>query len=616
MKPPAPCQAWHPHGAMSDGELILVAGALLAAGIAASLLAARVRLPGLLLFLGLGMVIGSDGLGWIDFSDYELARTIGIVALALILFEGGLTAGFDEIRPVLRPALGLALVGTFLTAAITGLAAAWLFDLSTLEGLLLGSIIASTDGAAIFALLRGSTLRRRLAHTLEGEAGFNDPVAVLLVIGFIDWIEKPDYGAWRHGDAVREELGHRRCWPGRAVGWLAVRGPAAARGSTPGLYPVATLATAAVAFGAADTLHGSGFLAAYVAGWCSARRAIPARRTVTVFHQGLALGRADRDVPRARPARVPEPTLDDVWIEGTALALARCCSWRGRWRPSSARRSTRFTIGRAGGARLGRAARRGAGRARDVPGDRRACADSREFFNIVFFAVVISTLVQGTTFEPLAQRLGVTTNEPALPRPLAETGTIRRLGAEVLEFPVGPEDARGRPSGARARPAARRAAHGDRPRRARRCCRAARRASRRATSCTWSCAARWQTRWTAWSSAGRRAAGRATPPSSSASCVGSRGVFTLAAVDRGGGRRRRVSDRGRRRPGARAPAHAPRPPRRAASCSPTAATRSPGRRLRWAARGSCRPTRGAAWRARPTTTARAWWQEVIGALAR
>src|SRR5919205_3730902 len=94
---------------MSDGELILVAAALLAAGIAASLVASRVRLPGLLLFLGLGMAIGTDGLGWIDFDDYELARTIGVVALALILFEGGLTAGVEEIPPLLRasPSLGV-----------------------------------------------------------------------------------------------------------------------------------------------------------------------------------------------------------------------------------------------------------------------------------------------------------------------------------------------------------------------------------------------------------------------------------------------------------------------------------------------------------------------------
>ena len=126
---------------MSDGELILVAGALLAAGLAAALLAGRLRVPGLLLFLGLGMLIGSDGLGWIDLSDYELARRIGIIALAAILFEGGLVAGFSEIRPVLRPGLTLAVFGTIVTAAIIGVAAVWLFDLSTLEGLLLGAIL-------------------------------------------------------------------------------------------------------------------------------------------------------------------------------------------------------------------------------------------------------------------------------------------------------------------------------------------------------------------------------------------------------------------------------------------------------------------------------------------
>ena len=156
---------------MDDAELILVAGSLLAAGIGAALLAARLRLPGLVLFLALGMAIGSDGIGWIEFDDYELARTIGVIALALILFEGGLTSGYLEIRPVLRPALSLAVLGTIVTAVITGLAASWLLGFSALEGLLLGSILAATDGAAIFALLRGSTLRRRLARTLEGESG-------------------------------------------------------------------------------------------------------------------------------------------------------------------------------------------------------------------------------------------------------------------------------------------------------------------------------------------------------------------------------------------------------------------------------------------------------------
>jgi cell volume regulation protein A len=426
---------------VTDGELILVAGALLAAGIAASLLAARIRLPGLLLFLGVGMLIGSDGAGWIDFGrtpeDYELARTIGVVALALILFEGGLTAGFEEIRPVLRPALGLALVGTFVTAAITGAAATWLFDLSTLEGLLLGSIIASTDGAAIFAVLRGSTLRRKLARTLEGEAGLNDPVAVLLVVGFVDWIQEPGFGA---GDMVLllgQELVIGAA-AGLAVGWLAVEGLRRTRLETVGLYPVATLATAALAFGAADTLHGSGFLAVYIAGLILGSARIPAKRTVTVFHQGLAWV-AQIAMFLSLGLLVFPSELDDVVVEGTALALVLVLVAR----PVATFVSTAFDrFSMAERVVLGWAGLRGA-----VPVVLATfpvidgVEDSLDFFNIVFFAVVISTLVQGTTFEPLARRLRVTTSEPALPRPLAETGTIRRLGAEIVEYPVGPEDA-------------------------------------------------------------------------------------------------------------------------------------------------------------------------------
>ena len=225
---------------------ILVAGALLAAGLGASLIAGRLRVPALVLFLGLGMLVGSDGLGWIDFSNYALARDIGVVALALILFEGGLNAGFDEIRPVLGPSIALAFAGTALTAVVTGLAAAALFGFSTKEGLLVGSIIAATDGAAIFALLRESTLRRKLARTLEGEAGLNDAVAVLLVLACIDWLLEPGYDAADALVLLLRQFG-LGIVAGAVVGWLGVQALQRVRLATAGLYPVASLTIAAIA---------------------------------------------------------------------------------------------------------------------------------------------------------------------------------------------------------------------------------------------------------------------------------------------------------------------------------------------------------------------------------
>jgi cell volume regulation protein A len=421
---------------MTDGEMVLVAGTMLTIGLIASLLAVRVRIPALLLFLGLGMLIGSDGTGWIEFDDYELARTVGIIALALILFEGGLAAGFREIRPVLRPAIGLASVGTVLTAVLSGLAASWIFGFSTLEGLLLGSILASTDAAAVFSVLRGSTLRRQLARTLEGESGMNDPVAVLLVLGFIEWIQEPGYGALDMIWTFARELSIGAA-AGLVVGYLAVEGFRRARLASGGLYPVASLATAAVAFGAADSLEGSGFLSVYLAGLVLGTRPIPARRTISAFHDGLSWV-AQIAMFFTLGLLVFPSQLGGVWLEGTILAfllvlLARPLAVLVATAAERYRSADRVMLGWAGF--------RGA-----VPVVLatfpviEAVPHSLEFFNIVFFAVVLSTLLQGLTFEAVARRLGVTTSQPALPTPLAETGTIRGLGAEVIEYPVGPND--------------------------------------------------------------------------------------------------------------------------------------------------------------------------------
>jgi potassium/hydrogen antiporter len=417
-----------------DAELILIAGSLLTAGILGALLAERLRIPGLLIFLGLGMLAGSEGIGGIHFNDAELARTLGTIALVLIIFEGGLTAGWREIRPVLGTAASLATLGTALTAVIAGLAAKLIFGLSTLEGMLVGAAVAATDSAAIFAVLRHSTLDKRLARSLEGESGMNDPVALLLVIGFIEWIQQPGYGFADMAGLLALKLALGAAI-GLALGRLAVITLRAVRLPTDGIYPVATIAIAGLAYGLAEVAHGSGLLATYLTALALGAGHIPARRTVVSFHEGLGwvaqialfilLGLL------VFPSSLPDVALKGLALSAVLIVLAR---------PVAAFVATAFApLDARSRLMLGWAGLRGAtpiwlATFPVVAG----IGTGRELFAIVFFVVVTSTLVQGASFEPLAKRLGLTTDEPALPRRLLESGRIRRMGGDVIAYRLPP----------------------------------------------------------------------------------------------------------------------------------------------------------------------------------
>jgi cell volume regulation protein A len=422
---------------VSDAELILVGGLLLGAGIAAAMVADRVRVPGLVLFLGLGMLIGSEGLGGVEFEDVELTRTLGTIGLVLILFEGGLTAGWKEIRPVLGTALSLAIVGTLVTAVIAGLTAKWLFDLGTLEALIIGSAVAATDSAAIFAVLRGSTLRKRIARSLEGESGMNDPVALLLVTGFITWIQDPAYGL---PDLATEFVLEMAVGAAIGIGvGFAIRDAFRRLDfPTPGLFPVASVAAVGLSYGLAEVAHGSGFLAVYLTGLVLGTGILPARRTITAFHQGLSWV-AQISLFFLLGLLVVPSELSAVALEGIALALvvmfvARPLATVLATQVAQFRFRERLMLSWAG--------MRGA-----IPiwlatfPVIAGINDSAFVFDVVFFVVVLSTLVQGMTFEPLADRLGLTTDEPSLPRPLVETGIIQEIGGDVFAFRVEEDDA-------------------------------------------------------------------------------------------------------------------------------------------------------------------------------
>jgi potassium/hydrogen antiporter len=270
-------------------QFILLAAGLLLLSILASALSARVGMPLLLVFLSIGMLIGDEGLGGIVFADIRTAYLVGSVALAVILFDGGLRTDVRNFRVGLRPALSLATLGVLLTALITGLFAAWVLGLSWLEGLLIGAIVGSTDAAAVFSLLhsRGLELKQRVGATLEIESGSNDPMAVFLTIVLVEALL-----------AGQTRLGWDVVWVFVVqMGLGAAFGLAGGRllslvinrmQLSPGLYPLVALSGGVTIFAAASVLGGSGFLAAYLAGLVVANRPLQAGQNILRFHDGMA----------------------------------------------------------------------------------------------------------------------------------------------------------------------------------------------------------------------------------------------------------------------------------------------------------------------------------------
>lgn len=422
---------------MTLDQSILIAGLLLAFAIATTLVARRARVPGLVLFLILGMLVGPEGLDIVGDVDAEMAQAVGIIAVSLIIFEGGLSMGWREIRPVLGVSLSLAVIGTILTAVVTGLLAAWVLDFSTTQAMLVGSIIASTDGAAVFALLRNSTLKKRLARTLEAEAGLNDPVAIFLVVGLMTWIELPDYGLSGMVALFAEQMLIGGI-AGAAVGYLAVRGIRAVGSITTGLYPVATVATAASAFGVAQVFGGSGFLATFIAGLMLGSARLPARRMIADFHDGVAWV-CQIAMFMVLGLLFDIGSIDDLWLQAAFVTFVLMFVAR----PIAVTVATAFSsFNWRETVLLQWAGLRGA-----VPivlatfPLHANFADSNAIFNIVLFVVLASATIQGTTFEWAASRLGLTTTQRAVVPPVFQAGNIRKLGAEFFEFHIHPGDA-------------------------------------------------------------------------------------------------------------------------------------------------------------------------------
>lgn len=273
---------------LATGFWLAAAGALLLLAGLLSAVSRRLGVPGLLVFLVLGMAAGSDGIGGIPFDDYALAFRLGTVALVLILFDGGLNTAPAALRAAGRRALVLATLGVVLTAGGVAVAA-HLLGFSWAVALLIGSVVSSTDAAAVFSVLRGSGMRleARTAATLEVESGLNDPVAVLLTIAATDAVLGRHTTVWQVGLGCLVSLA-----VGAVAGLVCGRGGLAllrrARLPATGMYPVLTVAIGFAAFGVATLLRGSGFLAVYVAANVIGAGSLPYRASIRVVHDGLA----------------------------------------------------------------------------------------------------------------------------------------------------------------------------------------------------------------------------------------------------------------------------------------------------------------------------------------
>lgn len=420
----------------SINAVMFLAGVLLLLGIASSKFSARLGMPVLVLFLVVGMLAGSEGLGRIAFEDYGFANSVGSAALALILFDGGLRTSLGSVRSAWRPALSLSTVGVLVTSALTGLTAAWVLNVSLLHGLLLGGIVGSTDAAAVFSVLRtsGLTLPERLTATLEVESGSNDPMAIFLTLGLIGVITGTAGSAGalallflvQFGVGTLVGLG-----VGRAAAWAVNR----INLDHPGLYPVLALAFGLLSFGMAAVLGGSGFLAVYLAGIVLGNSPIVFRRGIFLFHDAAAwLGQIVLFVMLGLlsfPSRLLAVAADGFLIALVLILVARPLAVVVSALPFGFRpRELTFLswVGLKGAVPITLAT---FPLMAGVPG-------SELLFNAVFFVVLVSAVTQGWSLPVVARWLKL--GRPADPAPplSVEINALRHVDGEIVDYTVAP----------------------------------------------------------------------------------------------------------------------------------------------------------------------------------
>ncbi|GGI08647.1 K+/H+ antiporter [Egicoccus halophilus] len=416
-----------------DAFLLLAAVLTLSAVVVSALttrFSRRLRVPGALLFLGLGMLVGDDGLDLVSLADAELVQNAGVVALLFILLEGGLTTKPTDLRLAAVPGLLLATVGVAATAGITALGVWLLLDVEVVTAALVGAVVGSTDAAAVFSMMRTTPLPRRVSALLRVESGSNDPIAVMLTVGLLATVDGgASPGTWA-AFAGMQLLGGAVV--GVGVGGLAVVLLRRLPLGIDGLYPIAVVALGVLAYGSAVRLGASGFVAVYLTGVLVGAYVPRHRRTILGFHEALAnaaeIGLFLVLGLLVFPARLPAVALGALGVAAVLTLVARpaavwlCTLGQGYdWRER--------TLLSAGGLK---------GAVPIVLATFPLTAgidDALLVFDVVFFVVLSSVLVQGLALLPIVRRLGFEQSTPAW-APVAQALPLEGIEVDLVEVHV------------------------------------------------------------------------------------------------------------------------------------------------------------------------------------